>query len=197
MSDHDKILTPELLRILKIFGLSSMVIVLLLSFFNEHRADNTGDASPTHMTSSNHIYFKNVRQIAYEREKRDDAKMDIFRLKKRIHEEEMHFFNLSIIISRIKDEAYIFVEPSQGLSAESPLSVRWHRQKTDTAGKLTFYAGDRLAHLQFVEAMYPLMEEEEISFEAEVDGEWKEIMASSKAREAFSTTASDYFRLIK
>ncbi len=197
MDSQDKIWTPELLRIFKIFGLTSVAIVLLLSFFNERKANNTGEVSPTHMNASNHIYFKNVRQISYDLERLHDAKMEIFRLKKQKNREEKLLLNLLIIISRIKDEAYIFVEPSDDLAQESPLSIRWHREGGAAPGEFTFYAGNRLTHLQFVKTLYPLLEEEEMEFEVQVNGEWERILGSSEAREAFSTTAFDYFRLIQ
>lgn len=57
MPSQAPVLTPELLKVIKIFGLLSVSIVLVLSFFNEYRADNTGTDDPHSMTDSNYLYL--------------------------------------------------------------------------------------------------------------------------------------------
>ncbi|MDN3669088.1 hypothetical protein QWY93_07090 [Echinicola jeungdonensis] len=196
MRKAEPILTPELIRIMKIFGLASLCIVLIFSFFNERRANNSGDSSITRITASSRLFFENVRQIKYEKETRRDAKMDIFRLKKRIKSKKLYLINLSIIISRLRDEAYIFVEPSEILSQQNKIQLRWHDQHQRENGQISFEPGDRFAHFDFVKKLFLLLEEDK-DFEVKINGAWKKILADEKERKAFITTATDYFRLVE
>ncbi|QDH78586.1 hypothetical protein FKX85_05890 [Echinicola soli] len=195
MPTKDPVLTPELLKIIKIFGLTSVGIVLVLSFFNEYRADNTNSNDTHAMADSNLLYFKNVRQLDYEINKNTTAKLEIFRLGKRLKGNNLIFVNLSIIISRIRNKAYIFIEPSERLTSETTVEFRWLNKGTQQ-GVLSFQQGDRVSHHQFVTKLYPLIDEER-EFQVKIAGKWHPILVSSKERQAFKTTAEDYLRLIK
>ncbi len=196
MRKADPILTPELIRIMKIFGLTSLCVVFIFSFFNDQRANNTGDAPKTHITAASRLFFENICQIKYEKETRKDAKMEIFRLKKRIKSEKLHLLNLSIIISRLKDEAYIFVEPSEILTQQRQIQLRWRDKIQQENGLLSFVPGDRFAHFDFVEKLFLLMDEDK-DFEVKVNGTWQKILSNEQERKAFITTATDYFRLVE
>ena len=80
---HDTF-SPEMLRILKIFGVGSLVFVFIMSFFNERRANNSGqEDSPMSIGDADRLYFKNVRAAYYDVEERKDARMTIYRHGKR------------------------------------------------------------------------------------------------------------------
>ncbi len=146
-NQHDKVLTPELIRIIKIFGISSFAIVFLLSFFNEKRAYNSGkEDSEMSVATAERIYFKNIRASYYDIEGHKDAKMKIYRYGKRIQESSDPLLNLSIMLSRIKDEAYIYVEPTEQL----PIHMRWESDDKTKSGNLDFKGGDKYAHFSFV-----------------------------------------------
>ncbi|UCS94567.1 hypothetical protein KZP23_05975 [Echinicola marina] len=196
MSGKQPIFTPELVKVIKIFGLLSIGIVLFFSFFNDYRADNSGDAGQSHITDASRLYFKNMRRYYYDMEKQDEAKLDIFRYSKRLKEENLPFINLSIIISRIKDKAFIYLEPSTPLQKESEIQIRWKNLENDTGGILSFIPGDRHSHFDFVAELAPLIEDE-IVFEVKIDGHWQSILDTEKERYAFKVTAEDYFRLIE
>ncbi|MBD8488912.1 hypothetical protein IFO69_09165 [Echinicola sp. CAU 1574] len=196
MARRNPIFTPELIKVIKIFGLASVGIVLVFSFFNEYRADNTGDAEVTHITDASRLYFKNVRQIYYDIERRDDAKVDIFRYSRNSNNKKLLFLNLSIILSRIKNEAYIFVEPSEALEKQEEIEIRWKNQSSQKQGEIYFRFGDRFTHYDFVSKLAPLIEEN-IDFEVKFDQEWQPILVSEKERFSFKVTAEDYFRLVE
>jgi len=194
MSSSKDSLSPEMIKILKIFGIGSLLFVFLLSFFNERRADNSGEANSLHrITDADRIFFKNIRAAYYDLEGRDDAKINIYRYGKRIQEDQTPNLNLSILINRIKDEAYIFVEPSP---ETLPLKLIWNNESKQESGELAFYGGGTLEHYDFVSKLSPLLEENFL-LEMELEnGERHEILTDPKQRDAVKTTIKDYYRLI-
>lgn len=185
-------LSPEIIKILKIFGLSSVLLVFLLSFFNERRADNTGEGTTVmRMTDPDLLYFKNVRAAYYDREGREDAKMTIYRFGKRVMESETPLLNLSILVNTLKDEAYIYLEPSP---EEFPIKIRWKSKEGSQSGELNFDNGDKFAHFAFVKEFYPLILEGH-DFEWWLGTEWKPFLQDEKERDAIRITCVDYFKL--
>ena len=186
--------SPEMLRILKIFGIGSLVFVLIMSFFNERRANNSGkEESPMRITDAERLYFKNVRAAYYDIEDRKDAKMTIYRYGKRTKTVDSPSIELSILINRVKDEAYIFVESN---IQEPPLTIRWHSlDEENKGGELVFKGGDKFQHLAFIEELYPLLLEN-TSFDLRYNGEYFPILGEESGKDAFKITIIDYFKLI-
>ncbi|SMD42391.1 hypothetical protein SAMN00777080_0940 [Aquiflexum balticum DSM 16537] len=192
-NQHDTF-SPEMLKILKIFGIGSLLFVFVMSFFNERRANNSGkEESPMSIGDAERLYFKNVRAAYYDIEDRKDAKMTIYRYGKRAKIEEVLSIELSILLNKVKDEAYIFVESSSG---EFPIKIRWSNlEQKDRKGELVFEGGDKFQHLGFVEKLYPLLLEN-TSFELWNDGKFTPILVDDNEKEALLITVKDYFKLI-
>ena len=189
-------LSPELVRILKIFGALSIGLVLLLSLFNDQKADNTGNMDEFFITDANRIYFKNLRQSNYDIERRQDAKMDLYRYDKRVTDTSQHTLNATLIINRIKDAAYLYLEPQGGLKNENPLRIRWEKSSGEK-GENSFYQGDRYSHHQFMEEIFPLLDPDEpVTFQAIVDDSWIPILTTTQEIDALRITCRDYYRLI-
>jgi len=184
-----------MMSLFKIFGISSLIFVFIISFFNEKRPVSGNQTSYLAIDDASRLYFKNVRQPYYDREGRDDAKMNIYRLGKRaILDDEPHL-NVAIIINRIKDEAYLYIEPSAILEQEEIINIKWESENGTDRGELVFRSGDRYDHFDFVERFYPLLKNN-ASFSIEMSGEWYPLFQEQKARDAFRITSFDYFRLI-
>lgn len=192
-NQHDTF-SPEMLRILKIFGIGSLLFVFVMSFFNDKRANNSGkEESPMSIGDADRLYFKNVRAAYYDFEDRKDAKMSIYRYAKRANIEEVLSIGLSILLNRVKDEAYILVESSSG---EFPIKIRWSNlEHKESEGELVFEGGDKFQHLDFVQKLYPLLLEN-TSFELWNEGRFYPILVDDKEKEALRITAKDYFKLI-
>ena len=79
MSSKAPVFTPDLIKVLKIFLGSALGIVLLLSFFDGYRADNTGTDNGFKIANADKLFFVNLRSIHYDRELRSEAKMELFR----------------------------------------------------------------------------------------------------------------------
>lgn len=186
--------SPEMVKILKIFGIGSLVFVLIMSFFNERRANNSGkEDSPMSITDADRLYFKNVRAAYYDIEDRKDAKMTIYRHGKRAKSEFGPTIGISILLNRVKDEAYIFVEST---SEALPIKIRWSNlEEENRKGELVFEGGDKFKHLAFAEELYPLLVEQN-SFELWHEGKYVPTLDGVNDKDALRITITDYYKLI-
>jgi hypothetical protein len=192
-SSSNDTFSPEMIRILKIFGLGSLLFVFVLSFFNERRANNTGNEEGImHLRDADRLFFKNVRAPYYDIEGRRDAKMTVYRYGKRVFNADRPILNFSIIINQLKDESYIYVELS---TEEIPIRIQWNKNGSGESGELEFQGGDKFAHLKFAVELSPLLEES-TQFQLWHNNGWISFLEESKEREALLTTITDYFRLI-
>ena len=186
-------LSPELIRLLKIFGIGSLVFVLIMSFFNEKRANNSGkEPSPMRMADADRLYFKNVRAAYYDIENRRDAKMTVYRHGKLSEESDKPNFIFSIILNQQLDEAYIFLEPN---FEELPFRLRWLIPEKNQQGEIIFEGGNKFAHFEFVQKITPLIQENAL-FEIFVDDSWQSIWQDEKVMQALMTTIEDYRKLV-
>jgi len=184
-----------MMSLFKIFGISSLIFVFIISFFNEKRPITVDQDSYLAIDDASRLYFKNVRQPYYDREGRRDAKMNIYRLGKRIVNEDEPILNIAIVINRVKDEAYLYVEPSGVFEEEEVIFIKWVSENEMDSGELVFKSGDRYDHYSFVEKLYPLLLAN-ATFQVKIDGEWYLLFQEQRARDAFRITSFDYFRLI-
>lgn len=186
-------LSPELIRLLKIFGIGSLVFVLVMSFFNEKRANNSGkEPRPMRMTDPERIYFKNVRSAYYDIEIRRDAKMTVYRHGKRSKDPNRPTLVFSIILNQLSDEAYIFLEPN---FEELPIHLKWSIPEKNQEGEITFEGGDKFAHFEFAQKITPLLLENAI-FEILVKESWRTLWRDEKEKNAVMVTIEDYQKLI-
>uniref|UniRef100_UPI003593D7D6 hypothetical protein n=1 Tax=Aquiflexum sp. TaxID=1872584 RepID=UPI003593D7D6 len=149
--------------------------------------------SPMSMGDAERLYFKNIRAAYYDVEVRRDAKMTIYRLGKRAKTEDSMTLGLSIILNRVKNEAYIFVEST---SEDLPLKIRWSNPDQENInGELVFVGGDKYKHLAFVEEFYPLLTEN-AKFELWDEDKYITILDEENDKDALRITINDYYKLI-
>lgn len=189
-SGSNNVFTPELVKILKIFMLSAVALVIVFSFFDGHRADNSGEDRTFRVTDSNRIYFQNVRSIHYDREVRSDAGMVLYRHGKRMKSETTPTLDPMILLNSLKDDAYIYFELNNG---EWPIRI----VATRAGAKDTFDldAGNNHAHFHMFNQLIPEIEldaEFELIVEEKVVPLWQE----EKEKQAVKAVAEDYLRLL-
>lgn len=190
MPTRDPVLTPELIKILKIFIFSSFGLVLVFSFFNTYRADNTGQDRTFKVSDAEKLYFLNVRSIHYDRELRRDAGMTLFRHGKRMRSDSLPTFEPMILVSPIKDEAYIFFEL---LNAEYPISLYTLSDKDSTS--VEFSNGNNQDHLKLMNQLKPWIEAN-YQIVLKKGNKSFPLWFNEEEKEVFKTIAEDYFRLI-
>jgi len=190
MSKRDPIFTPELVKILKIFIFSSLALVLVLSFFNGYRANNSGEDRTFRVTDSNRLYFQNVRSIHYDREIRQDASMTLFRHRNRLETDTLPSLDLVIILNPVKDDAYIYFELKNG---EWPIQIR--TTYSGMVETIDFGNGNNLDHFDLLRKITPAIEQN-AQFELILGGKIYPLWAEEKEKDVFKTVSEDYFRLL-
>ena len=190
MSKRDPIFTPELVKVLKIFIFSSLALVVVLSFFNGYRANNTGEDRTFRVTDSNRLYFQNVRSIHYDREIRQDASMTLFRHRKRLETDTLPSVDVVIILNPLKDDAYIYFELKNG---EWPIQIR-----TTSSGMvetIDFGNGNNLDHFDLFKKI-ALSIEQNARFELILGEKIYPLWEEEKEKDVLKTVSEDYFRLL-
>ncbi len=189
-SSSDPVFTPELLRIIKIFGAVSIGLVIILSFFNERRANNTGEDPIFRMTDANRIYFLNMKAIKYNREQRRDAGMIVLRHKKLEKEGDVPNLKLMIILNSQKDEAYIYLEP---INLEWPLTLKLEAESGTEV--VTFQNGNKTDHYEMFQTLKPYIDKN-ANVQIQTENGWRSIWETPEEKEALQTIKEDYENLI-
>jgi hypothetical protein len=186
----ESIFTPELIKLIKIFGFSSIIFVFILSFFDGRRAMNSGTENSFRMLDSNKIFFLNVRSSAYDREYEAAAKLMFFRPTKRQVSDSTSLLNLVLILNTPKDEAYLHLEP---VNFQWPIRLRAFDQKAFE--EFTFVNGNKFDQKTYIDKLRSWIDRN-ANFELESQGKWISIWDTPKEKEVLKTIFEDYLRLL-
>lgn len=190
MTKRDPVLTPELVKILKIFIFSSLGLVLVLSFFNGYRANNSGEDRTFKVNDSNRIYFLNVRSIYYDREIRRDAGMTLYRHGKRLRSDSIPTLDLVILLNSAKEDAYIYFELK---NAEWPIRISI-KMGIETQ-VFDFSNGNNTEHFALLQNLKPYILGNS-EFELILDDKTFPLWSNEIEKEAVKSVVEDYFRLL-
>ena len=190
MPRRDPVFTPELIRILKIFIFSAIGLALILSFFNEYRANNSGEDRTFRVDDANRLYFLNVRSIYYDREIRRDAGMTLFRHGKRFQSDSLPTLDLVILLNPAKDDAYVYFDLK---NAEWPIQIRAKAGGKDQI--FEFSNGNNSDHFSFLKKLKPAIDQN-TDFELIVGGKSFALWSEEKEKQAVKSVIEDYFRLL-
>jgi hypothetical protein len=190
MTKRDPVLTPELVKILKIFIFSSFGLVAVFSFFNEYRANNSGEDRTFRVNDSNRLYFLNVRSIHYDREIRRDAGMTLYRHGKRLQSDSIPTLDLVILLNSAKEEAYIYLELK---NAEWPIRISI---KTEIESQvLEFTNGNNSEHFKMIQMLKSSIEEN-AEFDLILDEKSYPLWSNEMENQAVKSVMEDYSRLL-
>jgi hypothetical protein len=190
MTKRDPILTPELVKILRIFIFASLALVVFLSFFDSYRANNTGEDRSFRVTDSNRLYFQNIRSIHYDREIRQDASMTLFRHRNHEQTDSLPGLVPVIILNPLKDDAYIYFELE---NAQWPIQIKI--SSSQGIEMIEFAMGNNHDHFNlFVKLAAAL--NQDAGFDLILEDKIFRIWNDERERETVKTIAEDYFRLI-
>ena len=190
MSSKAPVFTPDLIKVLKIFLGSSLGIVLLLSFFDGYRADNTGKDRSFQVAAADRLFFLNLRSIHYDRELRSEAEMELFRHGKRQIDPKKPTFFPAILFPSKKEEAYLFFELE---GTNYPIQIQVMDQGKETL--ISFDLAGNAAHKALAEQLWPLLQRG-ASFTWGLNGTKSPLWANESEKEVLKTILSDYFRLL-
>lgn len=172
----------------------------VLSFFiaacegGKRREMNEEEAKYT-TSDASEIFFRNVRSIYYEKTAMDEAKLDVYRLKKRPQADDYPLLNLSIVVNWRHDEAYVLTEPNAYLQQMDTIRIIWRDSLQNDSGEFQFAGGNKDNHFRLATQLYRSIQAQRKLY---VRSNEQEIpfMQQREAREAFRITMVDYFRLV-
>ncbi len=190
MTKRDPVFTPELVKILKIFIFSALGLALILSFFNDYRANNSGEDRTFRVEDANRLYFLNVRSIYYDREIRRNAGMTLFRHGNRLQSDSIPTLDLVILLNPSRDAAYIFFDLK---NANWPIQIQ---SKTNEDMQLfEFSEGNNSDHFGLLRKLAPAIRQGS-DFELIVEGKSFPLWSKEKEKQAIKSVSEDYFRLL-
>ena len=190
MSSKSPVLTPDLLKVLKIFLGSALALVLVLSFFDGYRANNTGKDRAFQVADADRLFFVNLRSIHYDREVRPEAGMELFRHGKRLKTDTIPTFFPALLLHTRQKEAYLFFELE---GAEYPIQLQ--AISGDEVIHIPFDLGGNTAHKALGEQLWPLLQQN-TSFSLSVSGKEYPLWQTESEKEVLKTVLTDYFRIL-
>lgn len=191
MPSRDPVLSPELVRILKIFIFSSLGLVLVLSFFNGYRANNSGEDRTFRVSDANRLYFQNVRSIYYDREIRRDAGMTLFRHGKRLQSDSLPTLDLVILLNPLNDNAFIYFELK---NADWPIQIRAKSNEFDQI--FEFANGNNADHFNLLQKLKPGIDQD-FDFQLILGEKTHPLWSGEKEKTAIKSVVEDYYRLLE
>ena len=190
MSSKAPVLTPDLIKVLKIFLGSALGLVLILSFFDGYRANNTGKERTFQIAAADRLFFVNLRSIHYDREVRQEAVMEIFRHGKRLKSDTIPRFFPAILLPSKTNEAYLFFELE---GADYPIQIQVILG--DEVIQIPFDLSGNTVHKSLGEQLWPLLQQQ-ASFKLLVEGKETPLWQTESDQEVLKTVLTDYFRIL-
>ena len=190
MSSKAPVLTPDLIKVLKIFLGSALGLVLLLSFFDGYRANNTGKERTFQAADADRLFFVNLRSIHYDREVRQEADMELFRHGKRLKSDTIPTFFPAILLPSKTKEAYLFFELE---GADYPIQIQVILG--DEIIQIPFDLSGNTTHKSLGEQLWLLLQQQ-VSFKLLVEGKEYPLWQTESDQEVLKTVLTDYFRVL-
>jgi hypothetical protein len=135
------------------------------------------------------LFFRNVRQIYYDRES-PDGKWQAYRFNEKDTSSRQPSVQAVIVIHWINDEAYLLIEPNPILAEEELISVAIKSQP-DT---LLLRERGRERMLEFGSKIYEAIQAKK-DMTVLSNGKYVPFFQEEKEREVFRITMADYYRL--
>ncbi len=147
------------------------------------------------ITDSSVLYFKNVRQLFYDKTIHEASKMEQFRLGSRIESDEKPIINLCIVLNILTDRGYIMVEPNMFLQVSDTITIHWEDVETQEKGTYQFTTSAMPKHFQFASEIYTSLQKQH-QLKIIINGKEYPILENDDEREAFRITMYDYYRIV-
>ncbi|WP_162416336.1 hypothetical protein [Cyclobacterium roseum] len=186
-------LSREMYRLLKIFGTASLGLVLLLSFFNEYRASNSGEDPEFAITDAGFLFFKNIRRIDYEVKQ-------LPTVDRYVHEDFdpdslKSGLQIELIVQKNRNTAVPFLVLKGSLIGKSPLLLQNLDEHKKPKDSLELRQGNRYTHLENATKLRDWLSTDLNSIRAKADEGWVKLFEDEKERKAFLQTFQDFEKI--
>lgn len=148
-------------------------------------------------SADSRLYFKNVRQIYYDRENQENTKLEIFRFAKRNKSTDSPIINVALVNNWRYDEAYVIIEPSAYLTDLNEIKVFWQdKSDTNANGTYQFAFGSKENHFRFATQLYESILARHVLLIEDTTGKPVKLFGTETDRDNFRKTMADYYRLV-
>lgn len=172
-----------------------VLLALVYACYNPDKDKKVNNEAVSFATSASSVmFFKNVRQIFYDKSADEATKLDSYRLKTRRTQAGEAVLNLAIVHNWRYDEAYILLEPEGKLQGLDTLQVAW-RAPQGGSGAHRFARGDKAAMYRFAVALYGSIQQGHL-LQVETPQGSMPLFDRQEDRENFRKTMVDYLRLV-
>ncbi|MDN4165779.1 hypothetical protein QWY31_09710 [Cytophagales bacterium LB-30] len=173
------------------------LILALICFLAACNPDKQKSVSGSEMSfatrDDTELFFKNVRQIFYEREVMQAAKLEIYRMKGRSQSAEYPLLDVAIVINWREDEAYINLQPQAFLENEDPLYLFVGDSLNLQTHSLNYRSKED--YRAFAQAVYQAILDNK-AMRVKVQNDTLPYLDKEEDREVFRKTLVDYYRLV-
>jgi hypothetical protein len=145
--------------------------------------------------SDSQLFFRNTRQIFYDRQS-PDGTWQAYRFSDRYTGNNRLVLTPVIVINWIKDEAYLLIEPSDGLLNEDELRVIIMDSTRQAADTVILQERGRERMLEFGSQLYEALQSKKEMLVL-TNQQYVPILTEDIDREAFRVTMADYYRLTR
>ncbi|MBR9774055.1 MAG: hypothetical protein GYB55_03245 [Cytophagales bacterium] len=184
----------EMFRLLKIFGIASLSLVLILSFFNEYRANNSGEDPTFTIKDAGLLFFYNVRRIDYRTSRLAEAKLEIYTHKSFDNDSTLNTIILNIIVNKHNQTAFLFLKPQGNYINRKILLRNREGQKQDSL-TISPNTSNRQTHLENVKTIGHWLEQESGNIEVLSSNKWTPIFERKKEKQAFLHSLNDFLKI--
>lgn len=147
-------------------------------------------------TADSRLYFRNVRQIYYDKEIQPNTRLELYRFGKRNKSQDRPVINVLIANNWLHDEAYLLIEPNSYFENPQTIEITWQDTKNQQSGTYTFAPGSKEDHFRFVTALYQSILAGHQLMVKDKNGNPAPLFTSEGDRDNFRKTVKDYFRLV-
>lgn len=153
--------------------------------------NNKRDANRIYTTPANRLFFLNVRSLYYDKESNEKTQLDFYRYGDRIQTNENPVINLAIVDAKVREEAYLVIEPNNFFVSEDSIALRWEDSNTDMKGYFTYIKKSPKEDYEFLKSLYPYLLKQNISISYK-----GEPMFDDEQTKVFRKTFKDFEKLI-
>lgn len=173
------------------------IVAIFLSACNltpEKRVDQNQAKFST--TADSRLFFKNVRQIYYDREIPKNTKLEVYRFGKRSLASDKPVINIALVNNWMYDEAYVIMEPNGYFDNMSSIEVEWQDTVSKQSGVYRFTYGPKDTHFTFASEIYQSVLAGHKLQVLNEDKQWVNLFQTETDRDNFRKTMKDFYRLV-
>jgi hypothetical protein len=148
-------------------------------------------------TDDARLFFKNLRQQAYDLQEMSAAKLLVYRLRDRRQDATDPLLLPAIVLNWRYDEAYLLLEPNEHVNQDEPVQIQWYDSLAQKGGIYHYDYGNKEEQLKFAGQLYGSILDSHQLYYLTADSLSLPFFSQKKDREVFRITLLDYYRLTR